>query len=74
MHGGIVMSESQEDERNKLNNYESHTNRGVELLLRQRGKKSETPKTLQMKFGKMISLFRRECVIHLNFYLDIRKK
>ena len=26
------------------------------------------------KFGKMVALFRREIVLHLNFYLDIRKK
>ena len=74
MHGGIVVSEDQDDQKRKLNSYETPINRGVELLLRQRGKKSEEPKTFQMKFGKMISLFRREFVIHLNFYFDIRKK
>ncbi len=58
---------------NPLNNDELQINRGVELLLRSR-RKSENPKTFQLKFGKMISFFRREIVLHLNFYLDIRKK
>jgi hypothetical protein len=68
------MTENQDDEKNNLNNHEPYTNRGVELLLRNRRKKSEPPKTFQIKFGKMISLLRREFVIHLNFYLDVRKK
>ena len=68
------MKKDQEGERNKLNNHETHINRGVELLLRNRRKIPESPKTFQVKFGKMVSLFRREIVLHLNFYLDIRKK
>ena len=73
MHGGIVVIGDQEEKR-KLNNHDSHINRGVELLLRNRRKKPDPPKTFQIKFGKMVSLFRREIVFHLNFYLDIRKK
>ncbi len=68
------MIEGEEDEKKKLNNHNSHINRGVELLLRNRRRKPEPPKTFQVKFGKMVSLFRREIVFHLNFYLDIRKK
>jgi hypothetical protein len=68
------MTEDLEDERNKLKNVDSHINRGVELLLRNRRRKPDPPKTFQIKFGKMVSLFRREIVLHLNFYLDIRKK
>lgn len=64
----------QEEGRSKLNNDETHINRGVELLLRNRRRKPEPPKTFQIKFGKMVSLFRREIVLHINFYLDIRKK
>ena len=64
----------EEEEKKKLNNHNSHVNRGVELLLRNRRRKPEPPKTFQVKFGKMVSLFRREIVFHLNFYLDIRKK
>ena len=57
-----------------LNNPEPHINRGIELLLRTRRRKPDPPKTFQVKFGKMVSLFKREIVFHLNFYLDIRKK
>ena len=74
MQRGIVMTENQEDAKNKLNNEDTHINRGVELLLRNRRRKSEPPKTFQIKFGKMVTLFRREIVFHMNFYLDIRKK
>ncbi len=74
MPGGIVVTENLDDEKNKLNKSEPEINRGVELMLRNRRKKPEPPKTFQVKFGKMVSLFRREIVFHLNFYLDIRKK
>ena len=74
MHGGTVVTENLDDERNKLNNVDPQINRGVELLLRNRRKKAERPKTFQIKFGKMVTFFRREIVLHLNFYLDIRKK
>ena len=74
MLGGIVMTEDQEDAKSSLNKSDSHINRGFELLIRNRRRKPEPPKTFQIKFGKMVSLFRREIVFHLNFYLDIRKK
>ena len=68
------MTDDLEDGKNNLNKSEPHINRGVELLLRNRRKKPEAPKTFQVKFGKMVSLFRREIIFHFNFYLDIRKK
>ena len=74
MPGDIVMTEDQEGVKSNLNNNELQINRGVELLLRNRRKRPEPPKTFQVKFGKMVSLFRREIVLHFNFYLDIRKK
>ena len=74
MHGGIVMTDDLGDEKSILNKSDPHINRGVELLLRNRRRKPEPPKTFQIKFGKMVALFRREIVFHLNFYLDIRKK
>jgi hypothetical protein len=74
MHGGIVMNDDLDEERSNLNNDETHINRGVELLLRNRRSKPDPPKTFQIKFGKMISFLRREIVFHFNFYLDIRKK
>jgi len=74
MRGGIVVIENLDDERNELNNVDPQINRGVELLLRNRRKRTEKPKTFQVKFGKMVSFLRREITIHLNFYLDVRRK
>ena len=68
------MTEDQEGARSALNKSEPEINRGVELLLRNRRRRPDPPKTFQVKFGKMVTLFRREFVLHLNFYLDIRKK
>ena len=73
MRGGIVVTENQEDEKIPLNNDKPEINRGVELLLRSRRKKPSQPKTFQVKFGKLISLWNREIVFHFNVYLDIRK-
>ena len=74
MRGDIVMTENLEDEKKDLNKDKPEINKGVELLLRNRRKKPEAPKTFQVKFGNMFSFFRREMVFHFNFYLDIRKK
>ena len=60
MPGDIVMTRNQEEGKSKLNNNELQINRGVELLLRNRRKRGSKPKTFQVKFGKMISLFKRE--------------
>ena len=68
------MTEDQEDQKKDLNNDKPlEINRGVELLLRNRRKKPDKPKTFQVKFGKLISLWNREIVFHVNVYLDIRK-
>ena len=67
------MIDTQEDEKSPLNNDELEINRGIELFLRSR-RKTEPSKTFQVKFGNMISFFRREIIFHFNFYLDIRKK
>ena len=69
------MTENQEDAKKDLNNDEPlEINRGVELLLRNRRRKPDPPKTFQIKFGNLFSFFSREIVFHFNFYLDIRKK
>ena len=69
------MTEDQEDAKKDLNNDKPlEINRGVELLLRNRRRKPEAPKTFQVKFGNLFSFFDREIVFHFNFYLDIRKK
>jgi hypothetical protein len=70
----ITMINDQGNEKRKLNKSEPQINRGVELLLRNRRKKSERPKTFQVKFGKMISLFRREFHFFIEFHFDVRKK
>ena len=69
------MTDDQEEGKRTLNkDTPTEINRGVELLLRNRRKKTERPKTFQVKFGKLVSLWNREIVFHLNVYLDIRKK
>lgn len=74
MPGDIIMTNDQEGEKRKLNKSEPQINRGIELLLRNRRRKSPRPKTFQVKFGKMISLFRREFHFFIEFHFDIRKK
>ena len=75
MRGGIVVTEDQEDAKKDLNKHKPlEINRGVELLLRNRRRKPDKPKTFQVKFGNLFSFFNREIVFHFNFYLDIRKK
>ena len=74
MPGNTVMIDDQEDAKSKLNKSEPQINRGVELLLRNRRRRSEKPKTFQVKFGKMISLLRREFHFFIEFHFDIRKK
>ena len=74
MPGDMIMTEDQEGEKRKLNKSEPQINRGVELLLRNRRRRSLKPKTFQVKFGKMISLFRREFHFFIEFHFDIRKK
>ena len=69
------MTDDQEEGKTTLNkDTPTEINRGVELLLRNRRRKTERPKTFQVKFGKLVSLRNREIVFHLNVYLDIRKK
>ena len=67
------MTEDQEDAKKTLNKDTTEINRGVELLLRRR-RQPEKSKTFRVKFGNMISFFKREIVFHFNFYFDIRKK
>jgi hypothetical protein len=74
MPGNIIMTNEKEDERKKLNNLDPHINRGFELMIRQhnRGEKPSKPKTFQISFGKMISLFKREIHFNFEFFLDIK--
>ena len=69
------MTGDQEDAKKDLNKNKSlEINRGVELLLRNRRKKTPKPKTFQVKFGNMFSFLRREIHFYFEFHLDIRKK
>ena len=74
MPRNTIMINDQEEGKSKLNKSEPQINRGVELILRNKRRKSERPKTFQVKFGKMISLFRREFHFFIEFHFDIRKK
>lgn len=73
MPGSTVMTKDQEGGKSKLNKNEPQINRGVELLLRNRRKRSEKPKTFQVKFGKMISLFVESFIFLLTFTLILGK-
>ena len=69
------MTEDLEDGKSNLNNEDTHINRGFELLLRnRRRKKPESPKTFQVKFGKMISILKREFHFYFEFHVDVKKK
>jgi hypothetical protein len=77
MPGNIIMTKEKEDGKNSLNNSEPQINRGFELMLRKHSIKEEktsNPKTFQIRFGKMLSLFRREVHFQFDLNLDIRKK
>jgi len=74
MPGDIIMKNDQGNEETHLNRNELRVNRGVELLLRNRRKRESKPKTFQIKFGKMISLFQREFHFSLEFHFDVNKK
>jgi hypothetical protein len=77
MHGNTAMTKNQDDEKNKLNNSRNlHINRGFELMLRNntRGEKPSEPNTFQIRFGKMMSLFKREIHFQFEFFLDMKKK
>jgi hypothetical protein len=75
MWKNIKMTNHQEDEKNTLNSKDSDPkmNRGFELLLRNK-KRRETPKTFRLKFGKMVSFFKREFHFFLYIHFDVRKK
>ena len=50
-------------------------NKGVELMLRNhKVKKRREPKSIQFIFGQMVSFFKREIHIYIEFSLDIKRK
>ena len=77
MLGSIVMTKNQDDEKSKLNNYKNlNINKGFELMLRNNSRRENPsePKTFQIRFGKMMSLFKREIHFQFEFFLDMKKK
>ena len=78
MPGNIIMTKDQEGKKSKLNRNRSpiQINRGIELMLRQHNRRdnSSKPKTFLIRFGKMLSLFKREMHFQFEIFLDIRKK
>jgi hypothetical protein len=77
MHGNMNKKKDQEEGgnllNNKISNLPSEIDRGVELLLRNKKGRKE-PKTLQFRLNKMISLFKREFHLNIDFSFDIKKK
>jgi hypothetical protein len=71
-----MKKEEDEVQRKKLNRLDPHINRGFELMLRthHRREKSTKPKAFHIRFGKMLSLFRREIHLDFEFHLDIKKR
>lgn len=67
---GDTKKTSDQDERKSS---DLQINKGVELMLRNKTKKEEKPRTFQVKFGKMVSFLRREFHIFLHFSFDVRK-
>lgn len=72
------MTENLEGKKESLNNIKSNSpqniDRGVELLIRNKRRKREKPKTLEVGFEKLFSIFSREVHLKFNFFLDLRKK
>jgi len=48
-------------------------NKGVELMLRPRRKEPD-PKTFFIKFGKLVTFFKKELTIYFELSLDVRDK
>lgn len=69
------MIKDQEGRENKLNKSDLQINRGFELMLRTTNKGgNKKPKTFEISFGKMFSIFKREIHFNLNFFLNITQK
>jgi hypothetical protein len=70
------MIKDQEGGKAKLNKSEPRINRGFELMLRKYNRRdnSSEPKTFQIRFGKMLSLLKREIHFGFEFYFEIKKR
>jgi hypothetical protein len=71
------MTKGKDGGKSKLNNSQDpQINRGFELMLRHnsRREKPSEPKSFQFRFGKMISLLKREIHFQIDFFFDMKKK
>lgn len=70
------MTKEKEGEKAKLNNSQDlQINRGFELMLRHDRRENQSePKSFQVHFGKMISLFQREMHFQIDFCFNMKKK
>ena len=57
---------------NDINKSTDHSDRGFELILS--GGKRKRPKTFRLLLDKMISFFKKDINIHLDFYVDVKPK
>jgi hypothetical protein len=68
------MTKEKEGGKNPLNKTEPRINRGFELMLRKNSRREKVlPKSFQIHFGKMISLFSREMHFEFNFFINKKK-
>ncbi len=77
MRRNIIMTNGKEGAKNKLNNSDDlQINRGFELMLRHnsRREKQPEPKSFHVRFGKMLSLLKREIHFEFEFFFDMKKK
>ena len=78
MHGSMNKKKDQDENERPINNRNSdpplNLNRGVELLLRNKRRKPDPPKTFEKKFGRVIPFFKKEINLFLDFSLDVKTK
>lgn len=55
----------------EINRIKYPINRGIEFFLKER---KETKKSFQMKIEKIISIFKKNVIIHFNFFIDVKNK
>jgi len=69
------MKNKKEGSGDDLNKSEIDINRGFELMLRKNSTKEvslKSPKTFEIKFGKIISFLKKEIHFEFNIFLDIK--
>ena len=64
---------NQREPENHIRKEKLPLNRGVELILRKKNLSQPKHNVLLLKFGKLLSLFKREITVYFEFSLDVRK-